>query len=146
MAWHTASPRKHLGDLSDQEVLELALQLHRALKEMAERDPYLRETLRLQGIGDLAYSDTGEEMEPRAQLNRRLKYPWDLWANGDLWLLHRGGDYNPPLAQFQTNVHMHGYNNERVGVTRKLSEDVIAVQFVPAPVQGEQEPVTADAG
>jgi len=144
MAWHTRTPKRPLGDLDDASVMGLALELHKVLGEMRERDPYLRETLHLPSVGALDYSDTGEEMVPRNALNRKLKYPWDLWTNGDLWLLHRGADYEPVLAQFQTNVHMHGYNNDKVGVTRKLNEDVIAVQFTLVPVQPEVA-VTVDA-
>jgi hypothetical protein len=137
MAWHTATPTRPLSDLDDKDVLAVGLELYQALRDMQTRDPFLREQLHLDSLGDLEYVDTGEAMEARTSINRRVKYPWDLWANGDLWLLHRGADYAPVLSQFQTNVHMHGYNNDKVGVTRKLSEDVIAVQFTTAPVQLE---------
>jgi len=111
--------------------MQWALELHKAVTALVKEDQQMRRDLDLPTLGVLTYSDTGEAMDIRASMNRKLKYPWDLWANGDLWFLHRGADFAPVLAQFQTNVHVYGQNNELVGTTRKLSEDILAVQFTP---------------
>ena len=131
MAWHIAQPHATLRDLQQNKLLNLALELHRALTDLRTTDPTLRGTLTLPSIGDMEYSDTAELMVVRSSMNRRLKYPWDVWSNGDLWILHRGADFTVPVHQFQTNIHVFGQNNDRVGVTRKLSDEALALQFQP---------------
>jgi hypothetical protein len=130
MAWHLPNPPS-LAELTPQDQMQWALELHKAVTELKETDQMLRGDLHIPSLGTLRYSDTGEAMDVRASMNRKLRYPWDLWANGDLWLLHRGADYHPVLQQFQTNVHVYGQNNQLVGPTRKLAEDILAVQFTP---------------
>jgi hypothetical protein len=124
MAWRSTIPRLDL--LSDQQLMHASV----AWPEDAET-PIDGDRIHLEVLQDLTYHDTGTVVEGMQRRNRRHKYPWHLWTDGAVWIAEREWDFTVTQDSFRTSLCIRSYAQDQQCVSRKLSDDVLAFQYVP---------------
>lgn len=78
---------------------------------------------------------------PEITRTRKSRYPWDEWANGAIWQVQEGTDFDSSLKTFVQGLYAYAKRHEsKVEVRSEPASGVVAFRFVP---KGPQD-VTAD--
>lgn len=61
--------------------------------------------------------------------SRHSKYPWEEWADGGVWLLRRGEDFDCLARNMRAQAAVYAYRNN-LTLTSHVHEDELEVQFL----------------
>lgn len=59
-------------------------------------------------------------------------YPWELWLNGEEWVLVRGEDFEVSSHGMQASVYTYVARNCTGTLKSWRDRDVLSIQFIPA--------------
>ena len=60
------------------------------------------------------------------------RYPWSEWANGKIWEIKQGEDFDVRVEGMRNQMHMQA-RNRHLKVRTKVNCDSIVFQFYPNP-------------
>ena len=63
------------------------------------------------------------------QRTRQSRYDWGRWADGQIWELTAGTDFQSTERQLRTACYLHAFRKGMKATVRKIGPGVLAIQF-----------------